>query len=215
MGDLSQDLDRIADGIRARLAAKHAAREAALPLSRDVIRYAANAIRAVHRREFHQAEELLRQAEAVLRQAEQGLSAHPDVLHAGWIQDAQKEYAEGHLTLALVAGRPVPGPEELGVGDAAYLNGLGEAAGEVRRYLLDTLRRGDVEACEPLLSVMDEIYAQLVTMDYPDAITGGLRRTTDMVRGVLEKTRGDLTVAARQRQLEERLAAFEERLAGE
>jgi translin len=137
------------------------------------------------------------------------LAGHPDIFHAGFVHDAQKEYVEASLTIALVGGEPLPAPEDLHVEYAAYLNGMGEAVGELRRYLLDSLRHGDIDRCERYLASMDDIYAVMVTIDFPDAITGGLRRTTDIARGIIEKTRGDLTVAARQRDLEQRLAAFE------
>ncbi len=199
------DIEALLAPVRDDLAAKHRAREAVLPRCREVIRHSANAIRAVHRLEFDRAGETLARAAALLDEIGEALAGHPDVFHAGFVHDAQKEFAEGSLTLAFVAGRPLAGPSELKVGSAAYLNGLAEAASELRRHLLDTLRRGDIDRCEEMLSNMDDVYSALITIDYPDAITGGLRRTTDMVRGVLERTRGDLTVAVRQSQLERRL----------
>jgi len=209
---VAEQLDAVMEGVRAELAAKHAAREQALPLCRELIRYSANAIRAVHRDEFAQAEALRLRATETLERINAALAGHPDVFYAGFVHDAQKEHAEAALTLALVRGAPLPGPDDLGVDPAPYLNGMGEAIGELRRYLLDKLRRGEVERCEPFLQAMDDIYDVLVTVDYPDALTGGLRRTTDVARGILERTRGDLTTAARQRDLEQRMAAFEMRL---
>ena len=200
------------EGVRASLAAKHAARERTLPRCREVIRLSANGIRAVHRDEFDQARALLEQARDILREIKEALLDHPDVFYAGFVHDAQKEHAEAALTLALVHGDVLPGPDDLAVEHAAYLNGMGEAVGELRRYLLDSLRDGDVARCERYLRAMDEIYDVLVTIDYPDALTGGLRRTTDVTRGILERTRGDLTTAVRQRDLEERLTSFEARL---
>ena len=141
--------------------------------------------------------------------ARAALSDHPDILYAGFVHDAQKEFAEASVTIALVQGEELPSPEALGVEYAAYLNGLGEAVGELRRYLLDSLRGGDMARCERLLGVMDDLYSLMVTIDYPDALTGGLRRTTDVTRGILEKTRGDLTLAARQADLERQIAAFQ------
>ena len=122
-----------------------------------------------------------------------------------FVHDAQKEFAEASTTLALVTGKPLPEPETIGVSYAAYLNGLGEAVGELRRYLLDSLRRNDLSRCEELLAIMDDVYSVLITMDFPDGITYGLRRTSDAVRGILEKTRGDLTLVLRQKELEEKL----------
>jgi len=206
---LTDNLESIADQIRLSFSAKDAAREKALPLCREAIRHCSQAIRAVHRQEFDQAKELLQSAHNLLDEAEQAITACSELINTGFFRDAQKEFAEGSITLALVTGRRPPDPDELGIDSAAYLNGLGEAVGELRRYLLDSMRRGDLSRGEELLSAMDDIYNILVTMDFPDAITGGLRRTTDMVRGILEKTRSDLTLGIRQKDLENRLDKFE------
>jgi translin len=203
------NLDSIAEEVRKALSAKDAAREKALPLCRETIRHSSHAIRAVHRQEFDQAAELLKSARRVLTEAEQAVATHSELSNTGFIRDAQKELAEGNITLALVTGKRLPSPAELGVDAAAYLNGLGEAVGELRRYLLDSMRQGDLSRGEELLSAMDDIYNVLVTIDFPDAITGGLRRTTDMVRGVLERTRSDLTLAMVQKDLETRLDKLE------
>jgi translin len=210
--EISSDLEPIMEGVRVNLAAKNQAREAALAACREALRHSANAIRSVHRGDYAGGEELIARANALLRDAAAALKDHPDIFYAGFVHNAQKEFAEACLTLALVAGREMPTPESLGVEYAAYLNGLGEAVGELRRHLLDSLRSGDVDHCEDCLTAMDDIYSMLVTFDYPDAMTGGLRRTTDAVRGILERTRGDLTIAVRQRDLERKLGEFEKRV---
>ncbi len=202
-------LNQIADSVREHLEAKHRAREQALPLTREVIRLSANAIRAVHRREFTAAEALLAKARANLEQTERSLAQHQDIFHAGFVHDAQKEFAEANTTLALIAGRPLPTPEDLGVMGPAYLNGIGETVGELRRHLLDALRQGEIAHCEECLDAMGDIYDVLVTMDYPEAVTSGLRRTADAMRGILERTRGDFTMAYVQRKLEEKLSGLE------
>ncbi len=208
------NLGEIIERVRAQLSEKHGAREEGLRLSRDAIRHCANSIRATHRGEFEEAEGLLGKARELLDEAEESLQGHPSMYHAGFLHDAQKEYAEGQLTLALASERRLPDPDELRVGYPAYLNGMGEAVGEMRRHILDTLRKGDVEECERKLEYIDAIYTALTTIDFPDGITSGLRRTTDMVRGVVERTRGDLTVAYRQHQLEKSLQQLEDRLKG-
>ena len=208
---LLRNLDTIAERIRGNLEAKNAARDITLQRSRELIRQSANAIRAAHRNEFAESAALLAAAHEIAAGMVADLVDYPDLYHTGYTQDALKEYAEAHITVALVQGQDLPDPESLGVEYAAYLNGLGEAAGELRRYALDALRRGDITSAEAMLSRMDEIYDTLITIDFPDAITGGLRRTADMVRGVLERTRGDLTVASRQQRLEEALKEFESR----
>ncbi len=200
------------DQVRETFASKNRAREKALPLCRDSIRFSANAIRAVHRHEFDAARDLASKAGAQVALAKKSLHGHADIFHAGFVHDAQKEFAEASITLALIAGDDLPTPGSLDVELPAYLNGMGEAVGELRRHLLDTLRAGDVDQCEEWLRAMDEMYSVLVTVDYPDAMTGGLRRTTDSVRGILEKTRGDLTLSVQQRRLEQRLDAFGEKL---
>ena len=207
-----QSLSLLGDWAQADFAGRHDAREGALRLSRDVIRSSANSIRATHRGEFDQARELLTTVAGLVQEIERVLEGHAWVYYAGFVEDAQKEYVEARATLAFAEGTRLVGPEELGVGPAPYLNGLAEAAGELRRLILDDLRRDDFSRCEHLLELMDEVYSILVSMDFPEAVTRGLRRNTDMVRGVLERTRADLTVALRQRRLEQRLATFHEAL---
>jgi len=205
MSGSGDNLEKIAEQIRQDFTELDAAREKVLPCCREVIRHCSQAIRAVHRQEFEKAAELLQTARSLLGEAGQMVAGYGELNYTGFFRDAQKEYAEGSILLSVVGGKSVPSPAELGIDDAAYLNGMGEAVGELRRYLLDSMRQGDVSRGEELLQVMDDIYSVLVTMDFPDAITGGLRRTTDMVRGVLEKTRSDLTLIVQQKGLENRL----------
>lgn len=207
-------LSEIADNIRGHLGEKHRAREQALALTREVIRLSANAIRNVHRGNFAGAEELIAKGRANLDETERQLAGHPDIYHAGFVHDSQKEFAEASCTLALIAARPLPTPEQVGVMPAAYLNGLGEVIGELRRHLLDRLRAGDIQHCEEALQVMGDIYDAIVTMDYPEAVTAGLRRTADAMRGILERTRGDFTTSYVQHRLEDRLREMEKRLPG-
>jgi translin len=200
-----EDLEAIAAELRPHFAAGDKAREKALRSCRRVIRHSADAIRAVHRQEQDNAKGLLDSAYELLRELNQDLAKHGRLLHSGFVHDAQKEFAEGYITLALIAGEGLPRPEALGISNAAYLDGLGESVGELRRYILDSLRRGDFSRCEELLTIMDEIYGILITMDFPELLAHGLRRTTDAIRGIIERTRGDLTVALRQKELETKL----------
>ncbi len=207
-----EKLDAITERIRQNFEAKNAARDEALRRSRELIRYCANSIRATHRAEFEKASELLATAHQAASELVECVADYPDLYYAGYTQDALKELAEASITYALITDGPLPDPDDLSVEYAAYLNGLGEAVGEMRRYVLDIIRRGQTERAEEILVAMDDIYAVLVTIDFPDAITRRLRRTTDMVRAVLERTRGDLTMAMRQDKLQKALRAFEERV---
>jgi translin len=199
---MPEQLENISNRALEVLTLKHAARERVLPKSRTAIRFCANSIRATHRHEFERASELMRHAAVLLRENDGDLQEHLDIYFAGFILDAQKEFAEAKTFAALVQHALLPTPEEISVGYAAYLNGLAEAVGELRRYVLDLLRHGNIEECERYLASMDDIYAVLITIDFPDAVTAGLRRTTDATRGILEKTRGDLTTAVIQTHLQ-------------
>jgi translin len=207
-----QNLDDISERIRQSFDVRTAARDRALAQARTLTRYCANAIRAVHRDEHDLAISNLAEAKSLADGLCAGLAEYPDLFFAGYTQDALKEYAEASIVQALVNNSQLPNPEDLGLEYATYLQGLAEAAGELRRRCLDILRHGHSEEAERLLSHMDDIYAILVTMDYPDAITGGLRRLTDIVRGVTERTRGDMTISQRQEKLEESLQRLGKKL---
>lgn len=196
--DLSDQVNDVIAGLEAR----NRAREQALPACRLVIRTAGSSIRAVHRLDSQAAGALAAESEAALRTAQSVLEPHPSVAHAGFLHDAEKEYAEARAVAALVAGRRAPGPDELGVSPTAWMRGLAEAASELRRHLLDRLREGKVDRAEALLASMDDVYSALVVVDYPDALTGGLRRTLDALRAVLERSRGDVTTTVLQTRLQ-------------
>lgn len=200
------NLDELADGFRRRFDLTMQAREAALPASRKAIRSCANAIRAIHRGEWDVAERLMNDAQTAIAEGLEAVQDHPEIRFAGYLQDAQKEFAEAKITQAVVRGADrLPSAEDLGVEDAPYLNGMAEAIGEARRHILDLLRQGDVDRGEAILTAMDDMYYVLVSMDYPDAITGNLRRSTDVARSLIEKTRGDLSIAIVQRNLRDAL----------
>jgi translin len=209
-----KELDAISERARSVLDAKNAAREQALALSREIIRTSANTIRAVHRGEFEEARRLLAHARGAAGRLRLSAGQHIDIYNAGYVHDCQKEFAEAALTLAIVAGEALPDPESLEVEYPAFLNGLGETVGELRRHVLDVIRQGDLARGETMLERMDDIYYALVTFDYPDALTGGLRRTADSVRGIIERTRGDFTTSLRQDQLRAAIGEALARLQG-
>jgi translin len=202
-------IDTIGEAILGRLEAKNAQREAVLGLSRQLVQHAARAIRALHRGEWDTADAILADADDLLRQMHAATAGHADLTSAGYTVDAQKELAEANLVRALLRGDDLPSPETLHVDDAAWLHGLGEAGGELRRAALDRMRRGEVAQAEAMLDHMEDIYVFLTTVDFPSAITRDIRRTNDMVRGVTERTRGDLTMVLRQEQLKAALDRFE------
>jgi len=206
------DLESIVEAIRNEFEAKNAVRDVALQRSRTLIRHCANAIRAAHRGDFDEAERLLDTAGEAASELATDVGPYPDLYHAGYTQDALKEYVEARMVHAFIQDGPLLTPTELNVQPAAYLKGLAEAASEMRRHSLDLMRQNRLERAEEILAVMDEVYSQLMTVDFPDAITGGLRRTTDMLRGVVERTRGDLTTALRQEMMRQALRQFEERM---
>ncbi len=205
-------LDSIADGIRAEWTERNGARDVILARSRELVRLCATIIRASHRDDFEEAQRLLGQAREAAATMRSESAPYPDLYFAGYTQDALKELAEAHITVALAQDESLPTPDEIAIESPAYLNGLAEAASEMRRRSLDLIRRGNNAEAERLLKAMDEIYAVLMTFDFPDAITGGLRRRVDALRGVLERTRGDLTMSMRQGELRQALREFEGRI---
>ena len=190
------NLASLVASVREELEGKHAAREVALAHGRALVRTCANAIRAMHRGVLDTAEAAVEGARTEAARVREALAGHPDLLHAGYVQDAHKELAEAACLLALLRGTPLPEPAHLGIAGAAWCNGLAEAASEGRRNALDRLRRDDLDGAERMLGRMDDILSELVAVDYPDAVTDGLRRTCDALRAVVERTRGDVTLAA-------------------
>jgi translin len=205
-------LENLADQIRQSFDTRTAARDRALAQARQLTRACSLAIRAVHRDETPVMQEHLDEARKLAQSLKDDLAGHPDLLYAGYTQDALKEFVEAKVTCALIQNRPLQTPEELGVTGFTYLNGLAEVVGELRRRTLDILRHGYSQEAERLLSIMDEIYSVLVTMDYPDAITNGLRRQTDLARGIIEKTRGDITFSLRGEHLEQAISRLSAQL---
>ena len=197
-----QGLEEVSSEIRSRLERTNLAREEVLKTSREVIQFSSKAIRAIHRAELAEARLLIDTAGQKVHTVFNALVAFPEVYQAGYIHDSQKEYVEAETMYSIVRDAPLPSFEKLRVEPAAFLNGIAEAASESRRFVLDCLRVGDTLRAEAAMKVMDEIYFELVGFDFPDAITGGLRRTTDALRAVLERTRGDLTLTQSQRRLE-------------
>lgn len=204
-------LDELTEKTHQNFEARHQVRENALKLTRLLTRKAAHAIRAIHRGEVDSAEQAMRDAGDIVTELKKSVEPDPEIYYSGYTQDALKEYVEARLTIDMISAQKLPMPEDLGVDYATYLRGLAETIGELRRRCLDILRQGYSDDAERLLDLMDEIYALLVTLDYPDAITHGLRRQTDLVRGIIERTRADLTLSLREQRLQQALKEFEQR----
>ena len=207
-------LENIADRIRQKFDVRTAMRDQALAQARQLTRACSLAIRAVHRDDKESMDAQLKQAQNLADKIRSELAGHADLYYAGYTQDALKEFVEANVTCALIQSQALQTPEELGVEDSTYLNGLAEVVGELRRRTLDILRHGYSQEAERLLSHMDDIYSVLVTMDYPDAITNGLRRQTDLARGIIEKTRGDITFSLRGEDLSQAIRQLSSQLNG-
>lgn len=207
--NLDEKLEEIASVSLAEFSKKHELREQAIKVSREIIRNSANAIRAIHRNDLITAKTLIESARNQVVDTKNILSDYPELYFTGYTLDAQKEYAEACFVYSVIANEELPLPKDIHIETASFLNGLAEGASELRRYILDSLRQENVSRTEELMGCMDEVYNLLVSIDFPDALTSGLRRTTDQLRGVLERTRGDLTMTLRQRRLEKLLEALE------
>lgn len=207
-----QHLEAIAERIHTSFETRTAVRDRLLSQARTLTRHCANAIRAAHREDRQEASVQLAEARQLASGFRSVMNEYPDLYYAGYTQDALKEFAEASIVFALLDGPHLPTPEDLGLEASTYLQGLAETVGELRRRCLDVMLRGDFLEAQRLLGYMDNIYDILVTMDYPDAITGGLRRLTDIARSIIERTRGDLTLSLRQDSLEKTMRVLEDRL---
>jgi len=205
-------LEEICDRSRQHFDRQDVAREQAYNLSRQIVRSASTTIKTIHREQISEAHKLLEQTRELTAEMLTALEDTPGLRHGGFVGDAEKEYAEAAITLAVVTSQKLPTPEELGIDYAPWLNGLAEAGGEFRRHILDLIRRDELDSAEQFLSIMDEIYHTIISFDYPNAISLGLRGRGDALRGMVERTRGDLTNALRQARLEQRLGEFDKRL---
>lgn len=184
-------------------------REKVLDVSREVIRLSARAIAATHREDQSNADEFLAKARDTLLTLTEAVKAEPRLANSGIILAAYQEYGEATLVRALIRDGKLLTPEELSIPYKPYLAALADAAGELRRHALDSIRADEVERAERALKLMEEIFELLMEFDYPDAILPGMKRKQDMVRRVIEHTRGDLTIAIRQRRLERTLKRAE------
>ena len=205
-------IDEYADTAREHLETIHGDREKAYTTSREVVQAASATIKAVHRGEFDAAREQVQRTRELHDQMMAAVEASPEIGYSGFVGDAAREYAEAALVLSLIADDELPGPGEVGVDHADWLNGLGDTVGELRRHVLDLIRHDEVDSAEKYLLMMDEIHQTLMSFDYPQAVTKGLRTRTDQARGAVERTRGDLTNALRQSRLEKRMRQLEEAL---
>lgn len=213
---MSKTMSKLADiseHIRAEMESASAVRDQAIAQSRILIRQCANTIRAIHRQQWDDAPGLLKEVQDAAAAMKNLLIDHPSLYHAGYTQDALKEYVEAFVVYAIIRDEALPTPQALDVPANTYANGTAEAASELRRHILDIIRHeGRFDEAERMLGAMDEIYTVLMTIDFPDAITGGLRRRTDALRGVLERTRGDFTISRRQQSLQDALQTLSEKL---
>lgn len=199
------EFEPIASEIKLELEKRHLVREEVLKKSRILIQTCSKAIKLIHRRDFDAASAMIAEARGYSSEMRNAAAGHPEVLYAGYIQDSEKEMVEAAGLLALVSGQTYPTPETMGVGLTSYLNGMGEAASEVRRYVLDDMRAGKFAQAEAMMARMESVYDELTTFDFPDSVTGGLRRTCDALRAVIERTRSDLTLTALQQELVQEL----------
>ncbi|MDP2217039.1 MAG: haloacid dehalogenase [Methanolobus sp.] len=205
-------ISKISDMIKESFEIKDTAREKTLVISRDVVRNCRTAMFSIHRGDLEKASGMLESSRRMLEEIDSLLEEHPDIYHAGFVEHAQQEYIEGYVLFALVKSKgdtaSIAGPEELNVSYAAYLNGLADVIGELRRHTLDIIRNDVPSEGEQYLEVMEEIYACLMMFDFPDAMTHGLRHKTDTARAVIERTRSDLTTAIGQQKLEISMREF-------
>ena len=198
MKNLEKVVTKIEDG----LDEKDQVRELALKSARAITRSAGGILRGLHKGQDGKSEysELRKEVSKLSKL----LSGHPELAHAGYVENALQEYAEAGIVQSILENGDVPSPQDLGVGDVPYLLGLGDSVGELRRLCLNELKSGKVAKANAFLEMMEDIYSALMRFDYPDAIVP-LRHKQDVARSLLEKTRGEVAVTASTRNLHERI----------
>ena len=201
--DIDSELQRAIDEAITALEIVHKTREHGIRSARQTIQLSSRAIRAAHRGEIELARELVEKAKDVICNA--SIRNDVRVFNIGYLLDGETECAEAALTVTFLSDDKIPLPSDIGVCHAAYLKGLAEAASELRRAALDAIRTGNVKRADHLLSYMDTVMNVLAQVDFPEGVTGGLRRTIDQLRSVTERTRGDVTTALRQSTLEAKM----------
>jgi translin len=204
-----ESMKDICDDIRARFDKMDAARESALAASRKITRNSGDSIKAIHREEWEPAESLIQETRGIVIFLHDSLTEFPSIYYSGYVEDSQAEFAEVSILYSVLRGLPLPTPNGLAIENTAYLKGVGDATGELRRHILDLIRKGRPEEGEKYLDIMDEYYTEMMSFDYPDAIMHGLRKKTDVARSLIERTRGDLTNALEIKGLHESMARFE------
>ena len=197
-----KNLDAAIETIESELDEKDHVREIALKSSRAIVRLSGSALKDLHR--GGPVGEKLSELKDEVSRLSSLLGDHPDLVRAGYVESAFQEYAEVGMVLSLLEKDDVPLPEDLGIGSVPYLLALGDTIGELRRFALEELRRGNIDQANRFLDRMEDIYHALVRFDYPDAIAA-VKHKQDVARSLLEKTRGDVAVATNARRLHDRL----------
>jgi len=200
-----KNLDEIADRIQSRLDEKDTVREIAIKSSRAIIRISGSVIHSIHKKE--DVRRMMGEAMDEAQRLRGLLEEHPEIWNSGLVEDAMQELSEAAIIMSIADDAPLPDPEELGVPMTAYLLGLADAIGELRRFTLESLRQGNTETATVFLEMMEDMFKVIMRFDYPDALVS-IRRKQDIARSLLEKTRGELAVAVSSKMLGDKISAL-------
>jgi len=169
-------------------------REEILKLSRSIIRDCSIAIKNIHRKEFNKFQEKLNSIkidhQSLVKLVDKNLG-----VFFKYLKTPEQEYAEAIAFYSIINKKNIPTPLELRINPLNFILGLADVIGELRRYALDNIRNSQFEDLNDILEGMDEIYTYLFTIDYPSAVTQDLRHKVDVARNIIEKTRGDISLA--------------------
>ncbi len=180
-------------------------REDVLQKTRSIVRMAAETIKAVHREEWDVAEKNITEMKSLLKGVREQVSKHETLLRRNYTEISEQEYAEAAILFSILHKGQLASPKDLEIPDLAWLLGLADVAGELRRHCLDAIRKGDMKTAEDALGLMEEIYRKLFSLDYPKGMTGSLREKTDTIRKLLQATRGEVSMATHMSRLNQNL----------
>jgi len=180
-------------------------REEVLQKTRLIVRKAAETIKAVHREEWDNAEKNIAEMRTALKSVGEQVKQHETLAKRNYVEISEQEFAEAAILYSLLHESQIKTPSDLQIPDLSWLLGLADVAGELRRHCLDAIRNGNMAVAEHMLELMEEIYQNLFSLDYPKGLLGGLREKTDAVRKMLQATRGELAIATHMARLNENL----------
>ncbi len=175
-------------------------REEILRKSRVIIKDCSIAIKSIHREENKSYQDIILKIKNELDVLKNLIIKNPGHFYK-YLKTPEQEYTEAIVLFSIIQNQKIPTHIDLNVDALHYILGLADVIGELRRYILDNIRKSRIDVINDILEKMDELYTYLFSLDYPSGMTKDLRHKTDVARNIIEKTRGDITLSVQMNNL--------------